>query len=298
MNPFDLRGPDFLLFYLVFAAAVTGAAFLLRRMRESGRAPKLKMDPYLISYLRGGEAEAARVAIVSLVDRGLLLVDGTRLERAPHAHPGAVRHRIEKLLLEEFDAARPATEAFQFSELPSACSEYRSTLEAHALLPDAPIKATRALLVAGALFLLVAVAMIKIAVAMQRGRSNVAFLFLLMFLAIFPVVAVCCPRLTVLGHTMLADLRALYAGLRSRAAAIVPGGGTIEAVMLAAIFGVTALPAAGFGYARTLFPKATKDDGSSTTGGTSCGSSCGSSGGDGGGGSGGGCGGGCGGCGS
>jgi uncharacterized protein (TIGR04222 family) len=292
MNPFDLHGPDFLLFYAVFAGAIFLAAYLLRVMIEGGRAPKIDLDPYAIAYLRGGKTEAARVAIISLVDRGLLSVSGLTLKRERHAEPDAVRHSIEKFLLREFSGSRKASDIFDAEGLEEACSSYQSALEKHALLPDSRVTKARTVIVAGALLLLGGVAVVKIGVALSRGRTNFGFLFFGSLIAMVVVCSVCFPRITTRGRTMLQDLRALYAGLTSRAAAIQPGGATIEAMMLAAVFGIMALPAAGFGYARTLFPKAAKNGSGGSGCGASCGSSCGSSCG------GGSCGGGCGGCGS
>src|SRR6185295_16874913 len=69
VNPFDLPGPEFLLFYIILAVAVITALALLRRAAESDSAPQVDLgDPYLIAYLRGGENEAPRVALVSLID--------------------------------------------------------------------------------------------------------------------------------------------------------------------------------------------------------------------------------------
>ena len=134
--------------------------------------------------------------------------------------------------------------------------------------------------------LLLGVGGFKVFGALGRGHSNVLFLIFLMLVAPIFAWGVCCPRQTERGKFMLEDLRALYGGLKARAAAIPPGGATIEALMLAAVFGLGLLPATNFGYAKTLFPQAT---GTSSSGcGSGCGSSCG----------GGGCGGGCGGCGS
>ena len=66
MNPFDLPGPQFLLFYLGLSAAVIVALVVARKFAESSAAPKLDLsDPYLIAYLRGGDAETLRVAAVS-----------------------------------------------------------------------------------------------------------------------------------------------------------------------------------------------------------------------------------------
>ena len=92
MNPFDLSGPEFLVFYLSLAAVVIGALVLWRRASESAGAPKIDLaDPYLIAYLRGGENEALRVALVSLIDRGLLIVNGTQIKWASNAGPDSVQ---------------------------------------------------------------------------------------------------------------------------------------------------------------------------------------------------------------
>ena len=72
-NPLDFPGPQFLWFYVVVGAFVLILLYLVRGAMESGTTPRIETsDPYLIAYLRGGKNEAARVATVSLIDRGLL----------------------------------------------------------------------------------------------------------------------------------------------------------------------------------------------------------------------------------
>src|SRR6185436_17424948 len=98
----------------------------------------------------------------------------------------------------------------------------------------------------------------------------VSFLIIFMVVAVGITFAVWSPRLTAQGKATLEDIQALYAGLKDRAYSLRAGGATAEAVMLAAVFGLTALEASAFAYTRTLFPKAV-----STSSGSSCGSSCG-----------------------
>ena len=77
MNPFDLRGPDFLAFYLVFGLAMLAVLWLLRRAGEADTTSHVMLDDYVeIAYLRGGPQEAMRVATLNLVNRGLLEVHG------------------------------------------------------------------------------------------------------------------------------------------------------------------------------------------------------------------------------
>lgn len=295
MNPFDLRGPEFLLFYLILSAAVIAALVLLRRASESAGAPRIDLaDPYLIAYLRGGENEALRVALVSLIDRGLLIVNGTQIKRADNAVPGSVRQAVEKALMEKFATAGEANSIFNDPNLKLACEPYQETLKRNRLLPDESVTRERLMRFVAALFILVGVGGIKVFVALEHGRTNVVFLLMLMAAAIALAAKVSFPRLTAGGAAMLKDVQTLYSGLKERATGIRPGGATIEAMMLAAAFGVGALAGDAFAYTKTLFPRARSSAfglsyGSScgSSGGSSCGSSCG----------GGGCGGGCGGCG-
>jgi hypothetical protein len=65
MNPFDLPGPQFLVFYGVLATLTILAAALATRQAENGVPPRVNLsDPYGIAYLRGGKNEALRLATV------------------------------------------------------------------------------------------------------------------------------------------------------------------------------------------------------------------------------------------
>ncbi len=291
VNPFDLPGPEFLVFYLILATAVIVALVFLRRAAESDNAPKIDLsDPLLIAYLRGGENELLRVAIVSLIDRGLLIVNGTQIKRADNVVPGSVRRAVEKALLEKFATPGEANSIFNDPTLKLACEPYHETLKRNLLLPDDSVGHARLTRFMVAFLVLAGVGGIKVLVALERGRTNVIFLIILTVVALVIAGKVSFPRLTARGAALLSDVQTLYAGLKERASFIRPGGETIEPMMLAAAFGVGALAGDGFGYTKTLFPRA-----QSSTYTSSCGSSCGSSSGSSCGG--GGCGGGCGGCG-
>jgi hypothetical protein len=128
VNPFNLSGPEFLFFYIGFAALVIIESVFLRRKYESGSPPRIDLsDPLLIAFLRGGHSEAMRVATVSLVDRGLLLCVATRLETAPHARPESVRRPIERAILEKFVSSGDADSMFADSKLKSALGQLDSS---------------------------------------------------------------------------------------------------------------------------------------------------------------------------
>lgn len=291
MNPFDLTGPQFLLFYLVFSALVITVLVFLRRSAESPATPKLDLsDPYLIAYLRGGEPETLRVATVSLIDRRLLVATGSQLQCAENASTASVRRPIEKELMRKFSKADEATSIYEDYGLLATCKPYEQTLKNAKLLPNEWMENGRRVRLAVACFILAGVGVTKIVIALSRGRTNIWFLIILMGIAIFLAIKISFPRLTETGKAMIADLQDLYSGLKDRALFLQPGGATIEPMLLAAVFGVGALEGANFAFTRALFPRTNKNL-SSTSCSSACGSSCGSSCG------GGGCGGGCGGCG-
>lgn len=302
MNPFDLTGPQFLVFYIGLSALALIAIVLTRKYAESYGAPKLDLsDPYLIAYLRGAEPEALRVATVSLIDRGLLVATGTQLKTADKASAEAVRRPIEKELLHRFKRADEATAIFDDARLRATCKPFEQTLKNAGLLPNEQIHSSRITRLLIACAIVGGVGVIKVLVALARGRTNVWFLVILMVATIVIAIKISFPRLTESGKALIADLQNLYSGLKDRALFLQTGGASIEPMMLAAVFGVSALAGPSFAYTHSLFPRATANQqqaGWSSSCGSSCSSvsSCGSS--DGGSGcGGGGCGGGCGGCG-
>jgi uncharacterized protein (TIGR04222 family) len=196
-----------------------------------------------------------------------------------------VRQPVESAILAR--CARSGTAATAILKDPGverACAPYRAQLEQLQLMPDAGMRARRYGWFALAAALLLGIAAIKIAIAIGRGRYNVEFLIILTVIAVFAIWLLVRRRRTSLGNRIVKDLRRLFSALHQRAASIRPGAMTSDTVLLAAVFGLAALPATGFADLLRVYKK-------SASSGGGCGSSCGS-------GCGGGGGGGCGGCGS
>lgn len=292
MNPFDLPGPQFLGFYLVFAAVVLVLSRLLQRRLEGGDAPPaVQQDPYAIAYLRGGPHEVLRVATLSLVDRGLLQVEDGQLRCRDADVTAGTDDTIEQAVLRI--CATPQTIATISGSDNRALvrTRYRSMLQDAGLLPGPQTLFGRLLVFAtgaGGLWL---VAGYKLWLAAQRGRSNVAFLWLLALLATALLGQLMFRPRTSRADRAIAGLRALFAGLRGRAALLRGGSDPAAMLHLAAVFGVAAVPLAVFPHRTLLGPerplRAEQATNCSACGSSGCGSSCG-----------GGCGGGCGGCGS
>ena len=316
MNPFDLSGPEFLVFYILFAFAVLA---LLGFSRRFGAAPETDRppmdDPYFVACLRGGEKECVRVATLALIDRGLLAIrsSGTsaltgapmgenRLECIDPQAPSTVRRPIEKEILEAFTPSSPVSSTLDSLQYGSACQAYARRLEQLGLVhsPDARDSFPYRIWIAVALLL--AVAVIKVFLALSRGRTNVLFLVLLAIIACFAATRFNSPFRTVNGERFLQSVRSLFANLRLRASMLRAGGGSSDLTWLAAAFGLDAVPSLVFPHVSmltvrpagsppdsgfSLFGKSNNSCGTFSSCGGGCGSGCGS-----------GCGGGCGGCGS
>ncbi len=287
MNPFDLRGPQYLLFYTVVAVATLVLLGWLRRLREraiTGDATPRLHDPYAIAFLRGGKHELVRVATVSLVDRGLLVARSEQLVTSPVGRETQVRKRIEQDILRFCEEVRHPAELFETTYFDIAEVDYRRELEQHKLLPDDEIRSARWPLFVGAAFVLLYFSVTKILIALQRGRTNVGFLILLTVFGLIVAANVTFPRLTDPGKRFLEQLRNVFRSLRLRAPQIRPGGANADLVLAAAVFGTDILSYRDFSWVWKMLPRGSGGDASS---GSSCSSSSGCGGGCGGGGCGG-----------
>jgi uncharacterized protein (TIGR04222 family) len=284
VNPFDLPGPAFLLFYAGFGVAIVLIARKLIHRREAHlEIPRLNLtDPYQIAMLRGDENEAMRVAAISLVDRDLLKVSGDTLtaKEGAEAH---VRRPIEKAMLAHFRTTKIAHQMYSSMRLKESCDDYRKTLWDLNLLAGPNTHPHRFQIIATALAVALGTSWIKISMAIDRERPF-GFLVMLTLILVFVLLAMGRKRRTVLGDRIMRDLKDLFRQLKTRAHLLRRGGDTNEVALLVAIFGISAL-SSEHDYAQLLFPKAAKNDNS--CGGSSCSSSCGSSCGGGGGGCGG-----------
>jgi len=279
MNPFDLRGPEFLLFYFCFSLAVIIAIVVFRRRAESGDAPRMDLsDPYLIAYLRGGREEALRVSVISLVDRGMLVMDGRLVRRADNVAYDMVGRPIERAVLEKFGIPGEAMAVLKSRNLIQVFQFYQDGLERLGLLPDAAVFNARLMRLLPGLAALLVVGVIKIQIGLSLERP-VGFLFMMMIVAIVIAAAMSFPRLTARGKAILEDVTNLYSGLRTQVNSFRPGSASAELTMFAAVFGVAALAESPLGYTQTLFPQTTSSCGSSDGGGGCGGGGCGGCGG-------------------
>lgn len=296
MNPFDLRGPEFLAFFvgLGFVTWLVLEA-LDRRRRPSTPSVALLRDPYLVAGLRGGEDEVARLATLSLLGRGLLRDAGTgRVARTAAPAVGAAGAPPALTLVEKELLAATGPEPRTLARLVrkqsvrDAARHVVKPLHALGLVAGGEEDPWRVRASRVALALLLTVAVVKLVVALSRGRTNVLFLLVLAGLAAWAFTAWGRRRtLTPARRSVLADLRRLFGA----------EGGFVrwKPTLLGALGSDLLLSAAVLGFGGGPFRRMQeRTSGSGDSGGwfgSSCGSSCGSGGCGGGGG-------GCGGCGS
>jgi uncharacterized protein (TIGR04222 family) len=278
MNPLDFTGPDFLLFYAFYGAIVCVALHWLRHLTEPFEPRRaVPTDPETVAYLRGGPTEAIRVAILTLLERGVLSVEGNRIEVSNRVKLSHQASALERAVFEHYKGNGSGSSLVKPESLVDAAAAYAEPrLQVAGLLPDRAVHATRKRRLTFALAALLGLAALKVAVALSRGHTNVELL--IEFAAGFSVFAfaLTCRTLTPAGERALKYLTRTFRSTRAR---VRTGrhAAVEDVAMVAAVFGFTAL--AGLPHARV-------HDLCAKQGGNSCAGGCG-----------GGCGDGCGGCG-
>ena len=303
VNPFDWSGPWFLLAYLIFGVLVYYLAreLLIRQeLRNPHAQLSLADDPYRIAFLRGGALEAVKIAAIVLVDRGLLRADGALLETASADSLRFASHDIERDVLRLYLGRQGHSKelAAQAEMLPS-CRAYHETLTQQELLVGPPLMRRRARITWAAHWLLVTVAAVKAVIAISRQHYNLLFLALLLAIFLLMLRGLRTQAISWSAQRLLTDLRMLFGRLNQRASRLQAGSSSADMALLAAIFGLGALPLSVYAYVAELYPVPRQGTGSDSSSGSAGDSSSGGGdgGGDGGGSGCGGCGGG-GGCGS
>lgn len=314
MNPLDLRGPEFLRFYLLYGLGVLAMAWLIRtwllgRKPDPGQGhwspgvyPR-EGDAYPIALLRGGPREVIHTVLGSLLSAGLITVE-ERTVRRPNEAPPPRLPPIESeafggLAIADCGIGIVGAEAAVGAAVEPYVKQMEEDLRRQGLaLSEAQGRSFERLRLL-ALAALLALGTAKILVALSRGRTNLWYLVLLMtgytvaaYFLLRP------PARTRAGDEYLSWLRESHQGLVN----LLTHGRRedwSEMALVAGIYGLTILPATRpLDRALRSKPPAVARGSDSSTHVGGCGGGCGSGGGGGGCGGGGCGGGGCGGCGS
>jgi uncharacterized protein (TIGR04222 family) len=290
MFPFDLDGPRFLLFYA--ALAIVLLVLLHRWLRHlAGRQRELPpaalqalaRDPYGVACLRAGPDEAARVAVVCLIDRQQVerAADGQLRARAGGAEAGRGVPLERAVLVALSGGPGSASDLPAAAPVRAATAEIEQSLQRSGLVISDATDAARRRARRWVLALLLGLAAARVAQTLLAGNSNLMFLVLMSLLVLLIGSMMGRARLTRSGTRCLDQLRVLLADLARQGDRLKPGSSGRDMALLAAMFGIAALPAAAYPYAAEMYPRSnggSGDSGSSSAGdgGSSCSSSCGS----------------------
>ncbi len=265
INPLDMRGPQFLGFYVLYGLGVFLLLLLLRELWNRRPAPPAlagrarlqpgiypaESDAYAIALLRGGAQEAVRSILGRLVAEELFILEDRSL-RQP-AEPPRNRSRLSQLEDEAFLALSSATAGNVEIEASKALTSLeaalgprlqplREELESAGLMPDAARASGYRALGLAALVAVSGLGLAKLIVALSRGRTNVLFLIILLGVSVVAaVVLMKPPRLTQAGKRYLSWLADSHRGLMTMLA---EGRRQSlgEVALVAGIFGIETLP--------------------------------------------------------
>jgi uncharacterized protein (TIGR04222 family) len=246
-NPFNLPGTEFLIFYIVLGIGVNLLLKYLFLKVESCFPAALRdcTDPYELAALRGGTEETMKIVLFSLIDRGLLKASGTTVVAEPKAKQ-MVDHAVEWAVVSYFQTPRTVQEFLSDSDTMNAGKKFCRKLADEGLLSDFSIFLWRLIPSLAALVLL-------IWLSIDHKTPVIVF-------AVW-IIVTWFGHLTGAGKEVLQRACFRFNNLKKNAERLRPGGETNDATILAALFGMDALPSGQFHYVATLFPKASDDSG-------------------------------------
>jgi uncharacterized protein (TIGR04222 family) len=290
LNPFNWRGPDFLLFYLVLFPVCFGVALVWRRRLRDSFSPSSselpELDGYSMAVLNGNSVLAVNTAIATLANQQAVVVDRTTRNVRSNLPEPAFSHELEGAVYRLASSSGGMTLPEIRSSTESMIERIRKNLQQQGLLLGYGDARRTVLLPSLLPALAIAIGIVKIIVGLSRGKP-VGFLVALCFVSfIICLVAFARrPLRTLYGDAVLKRLQERHLSLRRLGRGLTSVSAPEFATVLG-LFGMSALAATELRDLRRSLQPPPNSSG--------CGSSCGG-GGDGGGG--GGCGGGCGGCG-
>lgn len=309
----DLYGPYFLLFYaatiVVLIVAARRSIWSADRSLERGP-PEIptKLDPYEVAYLRGGENEVTRVAVASMIQRGLLrIVEDERWHSTIRTIGRGRKPEPNELLpveaavwdwgLYPADAGELFGKRGVTTRVKEVCKRYELDLAEEGLLvSEEQLKPLVRWLWFSGLAILLLLGVYKLIVAHAKGHANVAFLNILMVggAVVYSIACLVTHRLSRRGKAYLARLKQVFGGpggrldasgdwafapapdffgradpgAMARAAASGP-----DCLLLLGVFGVPALANTPLSVLNTMFTRSANGGGG--CGGGGCGGGCG-----------------------
>jgi uncharacterized protein (TIGR04222 family) len=324
----DLDGPTFLAFYLLAIVAVIVASRVSINLADPTRSLDpleipTKLDPYEIAFLRGGPNEVTRVAIASLIQRGILKIippetryGSRQIDRETDLDDEGPLTHIEEVVADWSEYPATAAEIFDPKQglaalVSQECLIYEKRLGGEELLLPAEVRDIAWRLWWLGSGLIVAIGGYKLAVALAKGHTNVQILIGMGTVGPLLLLWACraLPRLSHRGRAYLHRLQFAFGTLKTATQRVAIGkdasqnnasidqlsltqaAAWSDASLVLGIYGLSAMSGVGSTDIQALFAHSSQNHIGFSSCGSGCGAGCGSGCG------GGGCGGGCGGCG-
>jgi uncharacterized protein (TIGR04222 family) len=242
MNPFDLNGPQFLIFYSCLFL-ITYVYIKIRIHSKEGDLPIPKLstnDPYMLAYLRAGKREALKLATIVLFNRGFLTKDkkSNKLKITKPENADLVSFPVEKSILHVFKRRTSPYEIFESKICEQACEKYQAYFEQHNLNRNTSIarERLRIIMIPATAFLLIGAA--RIVFSLQAGKTNLWFLSIIMVLSFWVFSRIYRTPTTLVRTRVLEDFTALLSPGRKKASTREFKDGLYEQAMFAAVFGL------------------------------------------------------------
>ena len=235
----DVDSEYLLLFYAIAIGAVILSSYNSVRSADRTRhmePPEIpdRIDPYELAYLRGGETEVTRIAIVSLLQRGLLKITESRdwssaatkilkeVDRGRESETGEMSP-IETCIMKWAGFPAVRRQIYEPGGIPDLlqgmCSVYRDNLADRELLAPPGMKWIGAWLWWIGSTLILGLGGYLLAVALAKGESIVAVILCPMAAIGVIALAFAClrfPRISRRGRAYLEQLQLAYDSLTSK----------------------------------------------------------------------------------
>jgi uncharacterized protein (TIGR04222 family) len=248
------------LIYLMIAIvlAVAGAAFALAMRGKKGAQPpgQPPTTPYEVAYLHGGPSAAIGIALFHLCTGGLLNAIAGRVKVAKPGVVDQCEHDLERTIVNMIGDGLSVQTILKDPAITRATQSIRSALTQSQLLADDALQAenrTLAFMIGGGV---AGLTLIFAIVRVVQGAADAGQLFgaFVVIALLFAGIAMTSPRLTPRGVKVLANLQNRY----KRNADSKTSAGGPESLIIAGLFGFTALPETEQPLARIIFYKGKK----------------------------------------
>jgi len=246
----------FLMFGVVLAIAGVAAVIVLRTKKGAlGPCSRPPTDPYSIAYLNAGPDGAIRIGLYSLVQAGLLTPIAGRVKVAK---PGAAQlcaNDLERIIINMVGEGLAVATVVKDPAIMRGTQSFRAQLVSEQLLADDSLRVANrnlALMIGGGVVGFVLLGII-LSLTLYKNSPDIGNLFVLLVIvtAPFAALAALTPRLTPRGQHALGGLRQRF----QKTAENKSSQGGEESLIVAGLFGFTALPTAEQPLARVIFFK-------------------------------------------